>query len=506
MDLAQAKHQYEETSLQLLSAPPDDKLAVNILEDQLVDLANSSDIEWKSDSLVRSVRKEIESIRSSLPGNTTFDDTAVQSQVTRHSQRVSKMLEHDQKRLSQRWSLSLSTSMTITSVQLPPATPQMSPTSNSGKSTDESVAEAPKSLSNEASMLMSTVQHSQSTNAPLSALDPRAIAHYAPFLSSLLQLDPDARQLVMRTLDRDALAESNINSKQHVPSQTKNHSALVLRNVSATSNEVPLASTEDHTGSEASANAQAYTSSQQLVDLVEEQILGWHGLELAKPSGSKSGTRLRGLTIDLRGQYMSSLPEELIDMMGHHVFRLVLRDNQLSNLPARLEICWHLRRLDLSNNKLETIPNVVVNLPYLEILNLRRNELRHLPYKIVKMSQLRSLSVEENYISAFPPMLGLMSNLVMLYAGDNPIVYPSRHQIDYSFPTSEDRDESVSSWTTHLKDFLKKQDILIWTERLRHLLRPFSINDSKDLGMLHVPLQIASSFIDLFDHLESFAN
>ncbi|KAF9701932.1 hypothetical protein EKO04_000159 [Ascochyta lentis] len=454
LDLAQAERQYEETIAQIPSLLSDEASAVVGSTDELLDDAVSPDVESNNDSLVESVRKEIESIRSSLAGNATFNDSVIQSQVTRHSQRVSKMLEHDQTRLSQRWSQNFPTGTAVAMISTSIAESRTGSSSNHAElASSVLVSPSPSSL-HDVSTMAPTAQDTHSIKTPLPALDPRAINHYASFLSSLLLLDLSERQTVLRALEQDVLAES--------------HATTTLRETShvQTSQEDLSISTNPHAESETLLEAQVYDNSQQLVDLVEEQILAWHKPKAAKASNSKNKLHNHGLTIDLRRQRINSLPHEIIDMMGHHVFRL--------------NICWHLHRLDLSNNSLVTIPEVLVRLPHLEILNLRRNRLRRLPYSILKMSQLKSLSVEENYISAFPPVLGSMSNLILLYTSDNPVVYPSRDQIDYNFPTSEDSDESVASWTSQLKEFLQKQDILVWTLKLKQLMRSLCVEDPID--------------------------
>ncbi|KAF2028542.1 hypothetical protein EK21DRAFT_113709 [Setomelanomma holmii] len=54
--------------------------------------------------LVSIERDEVQSIRSSLSRSSTFDSLRLQAQVTRHNHRLSRAMEADQTRLSQRWS------------------------------------------------------------------------------------------------------------------------------------------------------------------------------------------------------------------------------------------------------------------------------------------------------------------------------------------------------------------------------------------------------------------
>jgi hypothetical protein len=453
IDLEQAGRRYSEA----INQPSSVKETV----DQSL-TTDPADATSQSDSLVNSAREEVESIRLSLPGALTFDNGLIQSQIARHSQRFSKMLEGDHQRLSQRWSLTISSETTHTQA-LETTTGLSSASDLANIATPTGVPRRCPSIDGGPHM----TSKNQDPHRIAIPINPREVVHYKPFVSSLHQLELSGRRAVMQALVQDVLEGHDIRTEQDISLRRKAYPPLSPMRLGTTGT---------------SASTQTDDGSQQLVNLVEEQVLAWHKPRVSTAPIPGSPLSVHGLSIDLRQQRMTSLPEEVVDMMGHHVVKLCLRYNLLTKLPLRLGICKHLRHLDLSNNNFATVPEAAFSLLQLETLNLRKNSLRNIPYKVVTMPRLKSLSVEENSISVLPPILGSMPNLLMLYASGNPVEYPSKDQIDHNLPTSNDSNEDVHIWTNQLKHFLQRQDILVWTQKLRHPLQPSFLDDSKEPG------------------------
>jgi Leucine-rich repeat (LRR) protein len=433
--LAEAERQYAESSLESpLGTAKDTIEAIGLpLDDPSSHLALTG-----NDHLVISARDEIKSIRSSLSRNSIFNNSILQEQVARHSQRISIMLAEDQNRLSQRWSQRWSKTMATV--------PETAIRSSALISSEPAHLPAPlapgKLPSAPSSGLLSTVfpsptpdrQAPRRTNDLLSVFNPRTAALDGSFLPWVLSLELPFRKMVLQALYQDLDEWPGVQAEQDETSTIE----LTVRNLAEKFKETKPRAKHSH------------INAQRVLELVEKQIFSW-----GQPRGL-TATGDSGLTVDLCGKHIKTLPLESVYKMTFSVTKLVLRSNCLAHLPEKLVVCRRLRHLDLSYNKFKRIPGVVIQLPLLETLNMRENNIDVSPYEIMNLQRLSILCLDGNRIGGLPPLLGKLLALSRLYIANNPITYPHKSQIDYQFPGEKDDELTVRVWTDKLKSNLRR--------------------------------------------------
>ena len=103
----------------------------------------------------------------------------------------------------------------------------------------------------------------------------------------------------------------------------------------------------------------------------------------------------------------------------HNLKQLILNENQLSILPAKIGKLSNLQMLVLSRNQLKELPTEIANLSNLQTLYLCHNQLQELPTEIANLSNLRVLELGQNKLKQLPTEIGKLSNLRVLDLGQN---------------------------------------------------------------------------------------
>lgn len=117
--------------------------------------------------------------------------------------------------------------------------------------------------------------------------------------------------------------------------------------------------------------------------------LGYMMASLSSPTTSTNQPSVSGVTLDLSGQQLSSLP---------------------TGLTNRNDI----KILNLSNNQLTSLPPEIGNMTNLEELNVENNRLVSLPPEIGKLIKLKRADFSNNRLTSLPLELGNLSGLVFL--------------------------------------------------------------------------------------------
>ncbi|KAF9105023.1 hypothetical protein BGX29_000835 [Mortierella sp. GBA35] len=125
------------------------------------------------------------------------------------------------------------------------------------------------------------------------------------------------------------------------------------------------------------------------------------------------------VTIDLRSNQLTSLPEEFIKL--ERLVHLNISSNKFSELPPVLFSLTTLMDLQLGGNQLTgTLDRAIANLTKLEALDLSNNLLEEIPQELSHLKAVRKLNLSKNKLERFPvSILANMPKLMELEIGDN---------------------------------------------------------------------------------------
>jgi Leucine-rich repeat (LRR) protein len=122
--------------------------------------------------------------------------------------------------------------------------------------------------------------------------------------------------------------------------------------------------------------------------------------------------------LNLWKQRLGRVPESIWEQTGLET--LVLADNDLREISARIGGLKRLRMLDLGHNQLTALPDSLGDLDGLtDFLYLHDNRLASLPSSFRRLTQLRYLNISQNAFDTFPECVSGMASLVELRVSDN---------------------------------------------------------------------------------------
>lgn len=124
-------------------------------------------------------------------------------------------------------------------------------------------------------------------------------------------------------------------------------------------------------------------------------------------------------TLDLIGQQLTSLPEQLGQLTG--LIELILCSNQLSSLPTWIGQLTLIQILEVQNNQLKCLPTWIGQLTDLMHLSVSNNQLSSLPTSVQQLIHLDLLDVSDNQLTSLPKELGSLSLLNQVFASNNQI-------------------------------------------------------------------------------------
>lgn len=128
--------------------------------------------------------------------------------------------------------------------------------------------------------------------------------------------------------------------------------------------------------------------------------------------------RLR--TLDLGHNQLVELPESLGDLTGLCGF-LYLHDNRLASIPQSIERLKNLLYLNLSENAFTEFPKAICGMAALAELRITDNRIETLPESIADLRSLRELHLRNNRLSTLPESIGNLSELRQLDLRGNPL-------------------------------------------------------------------------------------
>lgn len=105
-------------------------------------------------------------------------------------------------------------------------------------------------------------------------------------------------------------------------------------------------------------------------------------------------------TLNLEGNFLSTIPKEIYDIKG--LWELYLNDNEIDYLPEGISKLKQLYALGLGFNNFKRVPGEIWELNYLQVLDLRGLGLTELDSKIGGLKNLEVLVLDDNPISELP--------------------------------------------------------------------------------------------------------
>ncbi|MCU0448126.1 MAG: leucine-rich repeat domain-containing protein [Microscillaceae bacterium] len=123
------------------------------------------------------------------------------------------------------------------------------------------------------------------------------------------------------------------------------------------------------------------------------------------------------MIIDLSEQNLSTIPDHLWQQID--CLELYLPDNQLREIPEKLNQLANLKILDLSSNLiLNKLPDSLHGLKNLEYLNLGQTDFGEYPSGIFTLPNLKELVFLGNHLPHLPPAIGHLTQLKKLLLED----------------------------------------------------------------------------------------
>lgn len=127
------------------------------------------------------------------------------------------------------------------------------------------------------------------------------------------------------------------------------------------------------------------------------------------------------IELDFIFKGLTSLPEAIKHLT--HLRTLILRYNQLTQLPDWLGSLFSLEELNINVNNLNELNSSIGMLSSLRELLLWKNELTYLPHTIGKLSSLETLNLRLNQLKILPETIGNLSSLKELNLHDNQLTH-----------------------------------------------------------------------------------
>jgi hypothetical protein len=108
-------------------------------------------------------------------------------------------------------------------------------------------------------------------------------------------------------------------------------------------------------------------------------------------------------TYDARGMGLTMIPSSLLN--SSRLTKIILSNNQITELPEKLCELRFLKCLSVDNNLLRKLPSSIGNLKYLKGIDFQNNRIEEIPKEIGNCSELRKIRAKNNYFSAIPSSL-----------------------------------------------------------------------------------------------------
>lgn len=122
------------------------------------------------------------------------------------------------------------------------------------------------------------------------------------------------------------------------------------------------------------------------------------------------------ISINKSNQSLTQVPR---DVLTSYAQQLDLSNNQITEIPRRIDTLWSLQILNLSNNNLTILPKEIGNLINLHTLDLSSNNLTCIPDEICDLTNLQTIYLFSNNLTNIPWKVNNLISLKDMYISDN---------------------------------------------------------------------------------------
>ncbi|KAH7089696.1 hypothetical protein FB567DRAFT_307885 [Paraphoma chrysanthemicola] len=307
------------------------------------------------DDFFEEAKDEVSSLRHSLQNHLMLDAVSLQAQATEHSNRLSSLIETEQRRLSERWSTAPAPRFNVAAPDLPP----------SAMSAFKLAPDTPRT---------SWIKR-----------EARNDVKYQGIRAWILKHPPKKRHLILAALIEDistpTIEPASVSNKQEpsdpivemISDQMMHQRAEFVQN---SSGPVELAD----------ANKLMFYH----IDLDAQ------GLDEIPSKAAYAISRERIASLTLARNHLTALPSSLC--LCSHLTSLDLGRNNFKVIPDTIRSISKLQALDLRDNHIRSIPTWIAELGDLKVLSLSRNQIQGIPFAVGQMQMLEILDLVGNQI------------------------------------------------------------------------------------------------------------
>jgi len=175
---------------------------------------------------------------------------------------------------------------------------------------------------------------------------------------------------------------------------------------------------------------------------LERMILKHNSIKKLPPKIGQVGRQLE--LLDVSNNHLRKLPKSIYTLRGEvdasnniivelpavvatkkskpTLESLILRNNNLTELPESFERLMYLLKLNVAHNQITQIPHTMINMPYLAELNLANNQIWELPEDFGRLAySLTKINVSNNKLDKLPASIGSLTRCTEMDFSKNKI-------------------------------------------------------------------------------------
>tara|TARA_R110002003_G_scaffold214_30_gene16265 strand:+ start:36742 stop:37962 length:1221 start_codon:yes stop_codon:yes gene_type:complete len=308
-----------------------------------------------SSDFLEEAKDEVLSMRHSLQSNATLDAASLQAQVTQHTNRLSGLIETDQKRLSERWSTALTRRSGMVAVHSRSTVTSETNDTRNKPQEDWIISEARNDVKYQA-MKAWTAGHLPATRRLI-----------------LAALTEDTSPSSVENATRSNMQQMSGPIMAAIADQMMHQWGRFVQSFGA-----PIGAAEAN-------KLISYDVTLSDQDITELPLDAVYTL-----------SHERTVSLTLARNRMKTVPSTLC--LYSHLTSLDLGNNSFDKIPDAIRSVPKLHALDLRSNHLRYIPSWIAEMNDLKVLSLSNNNIQGVPPAIGKMATLEILDLTGNHV------------------------------------------------------------------------------------------------------------